>query len=444
MTCRQTILALALCGSAVAPAHADLNLMVVRVGDGSAALTNASTPVFLEERASDGTLLTTTPMPIVASGANHPVTLSGSASSEGALVLSEDGAYVTMAGYAVAPGLAGVATSSSASVSRVVARVDALETIDSSTRFLTAFSGNNVRSAVTDDGTRFWAGGNGSGSNAGVQYILLGAFGGAQIQGTPATVRVVSIFNGQLYGSAASGTFTNVFTVGSGLPTTSGQTATSLPGFPTANASPFGYSLNAAANVCYVADDRAISNGGGVEKWVFDESTFTWTRVSIFNDGLTTGVRGLAVDYSGATPRIYATTTELSANKVVRFDDAGSPTASIVATAPTNTVFRGVAIAPGQSLVSVEASSPDAIRLAVAPNPCPGKARVEYTTPRRGRVSVSVYDPQGRRIETLLQGEHPVGRFSVPFDLGARPAGIYLLRMSGDGFLRTTKVLKIS
>jgi len=61
----------------------------------------------------------------------------------------------------------------------------------------------------------------------------------------------------------------------------------------------------------------------------------------------TYGARGLTVDWAGAAPVVYATTTEGSANRVIRIVDTGSGAgATLVATAAANTVFRGLDFAP--------------------------------------------------------------------------------------------------
>ena len=63
------------------------NVLVVRVGDGLAALTNASTAVFLDEYSPTGTLVQSIPLPTAATGANQPFTCSGTSTSEGFLGL---------------------------------------------------------------------------------------------------------------------------------------------------------------------------------------------------------------------------------------------------------------------------------------------------------------------------------------------------------------------
>ena len=126
---------------------------VSRVGDGAAALSSAATAVFIEERRLDGTLVGTVALPVAASGNNLPFANSGSATSEGSLALSADGHTLALAGYAAVPGTASVASSAAATVNRVIARVDAQGNVDTSTALAAAFDANNVRGAVSADGT---------------------------------------------------------------------------------------------------------------------------------------------------------------------------------------------------------------------------------------------------------------------------------------------------
>ena len=103
-----------------------------------------------------------------------------------------------------------------------------------------------------------------------------------QVAANPASVRWPLIFGGQLFATASSGTFVNVFTVGTGLPQTAGQTNVSLPGMPTTgSSSPYAYVFFdldptvAGNDTLYVADDRAAASGGGVQKWTLVNGTWT-------------------------------------------------------------------------------------------------------------------------------------------------------------------------
>ena len=89
-----------------AVANADFvagNLVVYRVGAGSAALTTASTAVFLDEFTTGGTAVSSLAMPTTAGGGNNPLTAEGTDSSEGLLTRSVDGTQLVLTGYGVAP-----------------------------------------------------------------------------------------------------------------------------------------------------------------------------------------------------------------------------------------------------------------------------------------------------------------------------------------------------
>jgi hypothetical protein len=340
--------------------------MVLRVGDGSAVLSSAATAGFVERRYFDslGGLVLGSPIAvrIAADGAQQPLTFSGTATSDGALSLSDNGSYVTFAGYGAMPGLAGVASTATATVNRIVGRVTAADAIDTSTRLDVAFTGNNVRGATSTDGSVFWVSGNGTGQ--GVYTIPFQTTGGTGILAAPANTRVSHVFKNQLYVSSDRNNFASVSTVGGTPPPTAvGQTATVLPGLPTANTgspSPFSFAFfdtdgDGATDTLYLTDDRApgpLVTNGGIQKWKLVSGT--WTFVTTFSQGLTTGVRGVAglVTVTSSPPytvMLLATTAEASANKVVMYVDNGvdmNPAQTLVTTAGTNTVFRGLALAP--------------------------------------------------------------------------------------------------
>lgn len=343
-----TVLAAAL-GSAPAAAT---DVVVVRVGDGVAAPSTAAGAVFLERHAADGALRSTVALPTSVNGANQPFTLGGTTTSEGALTLSTDARFLTLAGYAAVPGTASVSTSSSASVSRVVARIDLSGNVDTSTQLGgTAFNAGNVRGAASVDGSAFWVTGNGASMQGGTWYAPLGSVGtGSHVLATPNNGRVVAIAQGQLYGDAGSAMFTGVYTIGSGLPTAAGATATTLPGMAVATASPYGFALfdldpAPGLDTLYVADDNAVGAGGGIQKWTL--ASGTWSQQAGFGANFTTGMRGLAAQRAGTSVVLYATTLEATQNNLLRIVDDGvsAPTATVIATAPANTVYRGVAIA---------------------------------------------------------------------------------------------------
>ena len=321
------------------------NIVVVRIGDGVTPLSNASAPVFLDEYTTSGGLVQSISLPTSVNGSNYRFVNSGSANSEGALTLSPDKLYLCLAGYDTAVGYVGIV--SAAGIDRVIARVDYLGNINTTTKIpqTNGYNTNNIRGAVTNDGTAFWTSGTASTSSlGGVRYVTLGSTSGTSVQlsSTPTNIRCVNIFNSQLYATSASGTFQGVSSIGTGLPTTTGQTTTLLNGFPTTSGpSSYGFSINSSGDVIYVADDRA-SASGGIQKWTL--SGGTWTLQYTLNPSTSIGCRGITVDWSGANPVIYETGTD---SKIYVVTDIGSGSvASVIATAGTNKVFRGIAFTP--------------------------------------------------------------------------------------------------
>jgi hypothetical protein len=330
------------------------NLVVLQAGDGTASLSGNATPVVLREMQTNGTVVSSVVMPIAASGANQPFTVSGSATSEGFLTLSSDGQYLTAAGYGVIPGTVTPQTSTAATAPRVVARIDMNQNVDTTTALTDAYNGSNVRSAVSTDGTNLWTsgnGGSGQGASAGVRFATLAATVSTQLNSTTTNVRVVNIYNGQLYMSTASGTFLGVGTVGTGTPTTSGQTPALLSGFPTTgthSSYDFWFKDN---DTLYVADDGSAANGGGIQKWTQSGGTWSLAYTLAAGTGLTgssVGARGLAgyVDGSGNAV-LFATSADSAPNRLVTITDTGAGSLfTNLATASASTAFRGVEFLP--------------------------------------------------------------------------------------------------
>ena len=70
----------------------------------------------------------------------------------------------------------------------------------------------------------------------------------------------------------------------------------------------------------YVTDDRAIASGGGIRRW--NKAGVVWILAYTLNTALGTG--GLAADWGGAAPVVYATTTEASNSRLIAVTDTGA------------------------------------------------------------------------------------------------------------------------
>ncbi len=328
------------------------NVVVVRVGDGSAALTNAATAVFLDEyNPITRQLVQSIALPTSVSGANKRLTLSGTATSEGALTLSPNKQFLCLAGHDTTLGTSSVA--GAANMNKSVAIVNALGVVNTST-FIPAgggYNANNIRGAVTNDGTDVWTSGAGASNSGGTFYIPTGTSTPTKVSAAPTNTRAINIFEGQLYTSAASSTFYGVSAVGTGLPTTSGNTTTILPGFPgaTTGSSTYAFALfdlNASEpglDVAYLADDNNTT--GGIIK--YSKVGGTWVQNG--NITATKALRGLTLTNACGVIRGFAT----SEDSIYTFtDNAGynlpisGAVTGLIGRTSGNVALRGIAFAP--------------------------------------------------------------------------------------------------
>lgn len=325
------------------PSFSPGNLVIYRPGDGAAALGSNGTAVFLDEYTTGGVLVQSIPVPTTTVGAQRRLVCSGSATTEGYLTRSDDGQYVVFSGYDAALGAASIATSTSATVPRVIGRVAANATIDTTTALTDAISGGNPRSAASTNGTDLWISGTSSGG--GIRYATLGATTSTNLVATPTNLRALGIFGGQLYISSGAGTI-HLATVGTGTPTTAGQTLTALPGFPTAGSQNgfFFADLNAGVpglDTLYVVDDT----GSTANILKYSLVGGTWTANGAI--GLASA-RGLTGSVSGTAVTLYITarTTLRTLTDTSGYNATITGSLTTLATAATNTAMQGVAFVP--------------------------------------------------------------------------------------------------
>lgn len=324
-------------GLAQASTYTPGDLVVSQIGDGSAALSSAATTVILQEY-SFGSSSLINPLTLNSGASGTRLTNSGSATSEGQISLSADGRYIGIGGY---DALAGTASIAGSSAPRSTNLVDMNQNVIAGS-YTDAYSANNIRGVVSADGSQVWM----SGANQGIRYGT-GTSPSTLVSSTSTNNRAIEIVSGSVMFSSGAGT-RGIYTLG-GEPTNTGNAATLL--FATgASSSPYGFYMPNSSTV-YVADDSGNATGG-IQKWVLNGTV--WSQAFIIGTGTTNiGARGLTgtVDGSGNV-LLYATTAEGSANRLISVADTLSNTTTApttintLATAGTNTIFRGVALTP--------------------------------------------------------------------------------------------------
>ena len=348
------------------------NMVVYRVGTGTGNLVNTGNPVFLDEYTLKGVLVQSIALPTAVNGSQKRLIASGTATSEGLISRSANGAYLILPGYDASPPHSSALTgTASATVNRVIGRVDGAGSIDTSTALTDAYDANNFRGVTSNDGTQFWMAGN-SNTTGGVRYVaVLGETTTTQLSAINTNLRAPLIFGGQLYVSSGSSSTVRLGTVGVGLPTTASQTISTLPGYPV-TLSPNAFFLAdldsgvVGVDTLYIADDNGTS--GGLLKYSFDGTTWT-ARGSA--GAAADGYRGLTATFSAGTVQLYAVrkggSTAAGGGELVSLSDASGSTGtltgtpSLLATAAANTAFRGVAFAPTGFDLSVAVSAPASV-----------------------------------------------------------------------------------
>lgn len=365
-----------LCGAAAARATSFTpgDVVVERDGNGEA-LSSAAAPVSLEEFGPLGAFAESIALPTAVNEGgtgNKPFSDSGGATSDGGLTLSANGGCLVTVGIDAKPGTAHVLETKDTTNPRVVAVVSGSGTVNTTTALTNFANENNPRSAASSDCNKLWVGGNGTKTTGGVIAATLGATSGTQLTTSDSNVRDVEIFNNQLYTSAdpTKAGNVNVATVGSGLPTSGGQTITNLPfakiGEPE---QPYAYSLltlglGSTPDTLYLADLRtggetsAIVKYGlnGEGKWIQHGSV----EIPCENCAAGEGVTGLTANDVNGLVTIYATTSGVGGKEGYLYrveDDSGvngtfSGVPEEIAKAATNEAFRGVAFAPGTTIGS--------------------------------------------------------------------------------------------
>ncbi|MEM8488312.1 MAG: T9SS type A sorting domain-containing protein, partial [Bacteroidota bacterium] len=77
------------------------------------------------------------------------------------------------------------------------------------------------------------------------------------------------------------------------------------------------------------------------------------------------------------------------------------------------------------------------------PNPFTKSTTIRYSIPQAMRVRLAVFDILGREVAVLVEERQDAGIYSVEFDAGVLPAGVYLARFQVDQLQFTKRMLLV-
>lgn len=333
------------------------SIVVVRVGVPDSALPAASSPVFLEEFSPGGHHIQTISLPYEGEG---KITLGGRTVTEGTLRRSVNGKYLTIGGYNLVPGTSSP-TSTSTGAERTIARIDINGTADITTRLPvdSLYPNAAFRGVVSTDGTQYWT----AGGTQGLRFVLHGTKQSILISGTVTNMRGVDIQNNNLYLTHGSGVVnTRVMQVGEGIPDTIGVTATPMPGLPVTGSSGCDFFLAdlnpdiPGPDVLYLADDLSGLRKFSLVDGTWVQNSLTGTAGDVFR-----GLSGIAIPGGAILYTTFRAGNQSTGGgqlgRLVDLNGYNQPMTAIpqvLATAGTNTGFRGMAFAPVNELSAIK------------------------------------------------------------------------------------------
>ena len=77
------------------------------------------------------------------------------------------------------------------------------------------------------------------------------------------------------------------------------------------------------------------------------------------------------------------------------------------------------------------------------PNPFNPQTTITYQIDSPQHVRLDVFNTQGQRIQTLVDGMQAVGEYSIRFEAGGLPSGLYVYRLQATGETRVRKMMLV-
>ncbi|MDB6021889.1 MAG: hypothetical protein JWQ04_1746 [Pedosphaera sp.] len=334
------------------------HLAVLRAGDGEFSLNLKQSPVFVDQFDTNG--LNAAPSLSVRIPTNGPNSFffNGHAATEGILTRSADHKLLAFAGYGGVDLLQVSGTASRLDIKRGFVTVDHSGAVHTYLYKTDIKDGKlNPRGVATDGTNNFWGCGNTFGTfyynpTDGHEPARFGAFPNSRAVKIISNTLYVSMNTADGYsGDQPAGVYTF-------LPAALPRLANAPVNLVIPAAADFkktaGFDMNSGGTIAYMADTAA-----GIQKYV--KSDGKWTLAYNFSIpqnipkdlNTSAGCFGLAVDFSGAAPIIYATTTEgyggsVNSNRVVRIVDTSSNAVvnTLVQSGSTNIAYRGIDFTP--------------------------------------------------------------------------------------------------
>lgn len=318
------------------------NLVIYRVGDGTAGLNNTATAVFLDEYTTSGALVQSIAVPFTGAGA---LTAVGNATTEGIISQSQDGTALLFTGYRKNAGGANPSGDTYAVTNRVVGALTLAGTPDTNTALTNDGGGtaaNTIRSATSassTNGSALWIS-----TSSRVSYNSSGiGNSGGTTQIDARNSRQVNLSGNMLYASNGSTTIVNKVQSYGTLPTST-TAPTAVVALGTADAVNGFFLADLDVGVAGSDTLYALSTvANQLLKYTFNGTAWSASG-SLTLSGAGNGAQNLVGVANGGNVSLYLTSgTTLS--KLTDASGYGGTLAgsfTTLASAGNNTAFRGI------------------------------------------------------------------------------------------------------
>jgi len=338
---RKSFLCALLAGVATA-AYAQMNpiasgdVIIYRVGDGSASLGTSAASVWLDEYTSLGALVQSYELPTSGSGAFSAV---GNATTEGIISLSQDGSSLIFTGYRKAVGGTSPSSDTYLVTPRVIGTLTAAGTFSTPTTMTNdngATTANTIRSATSIDGTSaFWVS-----TSSRISYLGSPTPNGASTtQIDPRNSRQINLFGNTLYAANGSTAISAKVQSYGTLPT--GATApSSIVSLTTADAINGFVLFNVANNNPGGADTLYALSTVASQLLKYSYNGSAW----VADGSLSTTASDVTGYVNGNTVDLFLTSGSTLYGEVDSsgFGNTINGTITTLATAGSNEAFRGI------------------------------------------------------------------------------------------------------
>ena len=75
------------------------------------------------------------------------------------------------------------------------------------------------------------------------------------------------------------------------------------------------------------------------------------------------------------------------------------------------------------------------------PNPFNPETVIEFALPEAGKITLTIYNVNGREVAELINGTFSAGYHTVEWNAGSLPSGVYFCRLTAPGFTNVKKMM---